>query len=97
MSIGLLSVLDLDTFEVTNQVAEVSTDPALRVFDGIVYVVNRFLADNVQVIDPELGFATTAQFSTENGSNPQDAVVIDGRAFVTRFEPDFSDVLVLDL
>ena len=96
-AIGLLSLLDLTTFEITNNVAEVSTDPVPRVFDGIIYVINRFFADNVQVIDPNEGFATTDQFTTENGSNPQDAVVIGDLAYVTRFEGEFSDVQVLNL
>jgi len=63
----------------------VSTDLVLREHDGLVYAINRFGADNVQVLDPAAGLATLAQFSTGNGSNPHDvAVVTPGRAYVTR-------------
>jgi len=63
----------------------VSTDVFLREHGGRVYAINRYNADNIQVIDPAAGLATTAQFSTGNGSNPHDiAVLAPDRAYVTR-------------
>jgi hypothetical protein len=63
----------------------ISTDVVLREHDGTVYAINRFGADNVQVLDPAGGLAATVQFSTGNGSNPHDiAVVGPHRAYVTR-------------
>jgi len=63
----------------------ISTDVALREDAGLVYTINRFGADNVQVLDPSAGLATITQFSTGNGSNPHDiAVVAPDRAYVTR-------------
>jgi DNA-binding beta-propeller fold protein YncE len=64
----------------------VSADPVVRYAGGRIYVVNRFGADNIQVIDPET-FDTIAECSVGAGSNPNDIVVIDEhRAYVTRYE-----------
>ncbi|MEK7330969.1 MAG: hypothetical protein AAB113_09215, partial [Candidatus Eisenbacteria bacterium] len=51
-STGGLSVIDLDTRQVAVNVAKVHSDATLRVHGGLIYVVNRFGQDNIQVIDP---------------------------------------------
>lgn len=56
----------------------VGSDPVARVFGRRVFVINRFGADNVQILDSDRGFATLAQCSTGNGSNPQDIAFVDG-------------------
>ena len=62
-----------------------NSDAVPRVFGDLVYVVNRFGGDNIQVLDPQRGFETLSQCSTGNGSNPQDIVVVnDEKAYVTR-------------
>jgi hypothetical protein len=64
----------------------VHSDAVVRVFGDLVYVVNRYLGDNIQVIDPRKGFATVRQFSVGNGSDPHDIVVVSPtRAYVTRY------------
>jgi DNA-binding beta-propeller fold protein YncE len=70
----------------TTGLEPVSADPVVRYAGGRIYVVNRFGADNIQVIDPET-FDTIAECSVGAGSNPNDIVVIDEhRAYVTRYE-----------
>lgn len=65
-------------------VATLSSDPVARWALGRVYVVNRYGADNVQVLDPANGFATVLQFSVGNGANPQDiAVLSSAKAYVS--------------
>jgi DNA-binding beta-propeller fold protein YncE len=65
----------------------VHSDATARVRDGLVYVVNRLFADNIQVLDPAAGFATRLQCSTGNGTNPHDiAFAGDTKAYVTLFE-----------
>ena len=62
-------------------------DAVARVFDDVVYIVNRLYADNIQVLDPANGFKTRMQCSTGNGTNPHDiAVVSRHKAYVTLFE-----------
>ena len=78
-----------------------SADPVVRAFPGIdpdhVWVVNRLGFDNIQVLDPYHNFTTSAQFSMGNGSNPQDILVISpDKAYVTRYESPYSDVLIVN-
>jgi hypothetical protein len=52
----------------------------------MIYVVNRFGGDNIQVLDPAQGFALRRQFSVGNGADPHDIVVVSRtRAFVSRY------------
>jgi len=65
----------------------IHADAVVRVEDGRVYVVNRFLGDNLQVLDPQRGMRTLLQCSTGPGSNPHDvAVVAPDKAYVTRYD-----------
>lgn len=85
-STGALSVIDLDTRQVAVNVASVHSDATLRVHGSLIYVVNRFGQDNIQIIDPARNYATVQQFSTGNGSNPQDIVIVTAtRAYVSRY------------
>jgi DNA-binding beta-propeller fold protein YncE len=80
---------------VTPNVASVSPDAVLRVFNGLLYVVNRSGADNIQVLDPANNFVTVKQFSVGNGSNPHDIVFASPtKAYVTRY--DTSDLWVVN-
>lgn len=92
---GGLSAIDLDTRQVTSNVASVHSDAAIRVHGGLVYVVNRFGQDNIQVVDPGAGYVTRRQFSTGNGSNPQDIVVVSStKAYVSRYGS--ADLLIVN-
>jgi len=92
---GTLSVVDLATRVVTCDVATVSSDPVARCYRGLIYVVNRYGYDNVQVIDPAQGYATVRQFSVGNGTNPQDiAFASPSKAYVSRLGSP--DLLIVD-
>jgi len=94
-STGRLSVIDLATRQVSPNVAAVHSDATLRVYGGLIYVINRFGQDNIQVIDPSRGFTTVRQFSTGNGSNPQDiAFISTTKAYVSRYGS--SDLLIVN-
>jgi DNA-binding beta-propeller fold protein YncE len=83
---GGVSVIDLDTRQVAANVATVHSDATLRFHDGLIYVINRFGQDNIQIIDPGKHYATLRQFSTGNGSNPQDiAFATSRKAYVSRY------------
>jgi hypothetical protein len=67
-------------------IASPHSDARLRYFAGQLFVVNRFGADNIQVVEPMSG-ATVLQFSVGNGANPYDiAVLSPTRAYVTRYD-----------
>ncbi len=83
---GGLRRIDLDTRTVLPGETAVYTDTRLRWYDGLLYVINRFGQDNIQVVDPTT-LATVHQFSTGNGSNPADiAFVSPTKAYVTLYE-----------
>ena len=72
---------------VTHPDAAIHSDAVIRVSGGMVFVVNRFLADNLQRLDPTQGLRTRFQCSTGNGSNPHDLVVVaPDKAYVTRYD-----------
>ncbi len=84
-SSGGMSLGNLDTRVITRDVASAYSDARMRWFGGLLYVVNRFGQDNIQVIDPANNFTTVRQFSVGNGSNPQDIAFLSStKAYVTR-------------
>ncbi len=73
----------------------VHSDAVPRVFGGLVYVVNRFGADNIQVLDPGRDFETRFQCSTGNGSNPHDIAFVDAqKAYVSLYQE--TDLLIVN-
>jgi hypothetical protein len=66
--------------------AQVHSDAVVRVSGGMVFVLNRFLGDNVQRLDGK-ALRTRFQCSTGAGSNPHDIVVVaPDKAYVTRYD-----------
>jgi hypothetical protein len=70
-------------------IAPVSPD-AVAYYDYIedmIFVVNRYLADNIQIVDTDPLFTTIGQYSVGNGSNPHDIRLVDNtKAYVSRYE-----------
>jgi len=94
-STGSLSAVDLATRTPTPDVASIGSDAMARWYQGLIYVVNRFGGDNIQVIDPAQNYATIRQFSVGNGSNPQDIVFVSPtKAYVSRYGS--SSLLIVD-
>jgi hypothetical protein len=85
---GRFSVADVvPPWSVDANLGSIHSDAVARHHGGLIYVVNRLYADNIQVLDPQQNFATVIQFSVGPGSNPQDiAVVSPDRAYVSRYE-----------
>lgn len=71
------------------------SDSVARAFGSIVYVINRFGADNIQALDASNDFATLWQCSVGNGKNPHDVVrVSDDKGYVALYG---GGVAVVDL
>ena len=113
---GKVSVITVrydNRFGIEDNLAITSSDPVARVEDDRAFIINRFSFDNLQGLDPTARFDTSFEYSTGNGANPHDMVVLPapdggtpsgvpsldgaGLAFVTRYEPPFNDVALLDL
>lgn len=77
-SAGIASAIGIPGLDVVQNAVDgvASTDPVVRTMDGRIYIVNRFGADNVTVLDAA-SLQLVAQISTGAGSNPQD-VAADG-------------------
>ncbi len=85
-STGSLSAVSATTHAPSCDVASPHSDSRLRFFGGQLYVINRFGADNIQIVNPST-HATVRQFSVGNGANPYDIAVLSStRAYVTRYE-----------
>jgi len=91
---GGLSVVDLSTRVPTSDVEPVHSDARIRWHGGRIYVLNRFLQDNVQVIDPAAAYSTVRQFSTGPGSNPSDIVVMSAtKAYVSLYGRSYLQIV----
>ena len=85
-------------FIVDGDVEATSGDPVAAVSRGRPLVVNRLSFDNIQVLDPARRFLTSIQFSTGNGSNPHDALMVgSSKMYIPRYGPSFDDLLIADL
>ncbi len=89
-STGAAAIVSADTLLTPHcNVRAIHSDAVATFFEGRMYVVNRYQADNIQVLDPHAGFATIKQFSVGNGANPHDIAFLSrSRAFVTRYDTD---------
>jgi len=94
-SVGILSAIDIRSLTVSKDVvaAVASTDPVVRSFGGLLYIVNRFGFDNVTIVDPATG-KLVDQISTGAGTNPQDVAVRGDTIYVAALAS--ADVLVID-
>ncbi len=95
-SSGCASVIWLDENYTTETcVAPIHSDAVARWHDGLIYVINRAGADNIQILDPEDGFSTLSQHSVGNGTNPKDiAFISPGKIFVSRYNSN--DLLIMN-
>lgn len=93
-STGSFSSFDGGTFGAACDVAPAHSDARVRWYNGRVYIVNRFGADNITVLDGST-FGFVRQFSVGNGANPYDiAFASPTQAYVTRYES--SDLWVVN-
>ncbi|HVM98237.1 MAG TPA: hypothetical protein VMT89_17715, partial [Candidatus Acidoferrales bacterium] len=87
--VGSWATISLDephTVDAVRQGRVIGSDAIARTFGGLIYVINRFGGDNVQVLDPQQDFKTLRQCSTGPGTNPNDLAFVDARkAYVPLF------------
>ncbi|MEI1278741.1 hypothetical protein V6Z05_10475 [Leptospira venezuelensis] len=64
----------------------IHSDAVARFGNGNVYILNRLNRDSVQVLDPDFGFQTRAEWSMGAGTNPADiAIVGQNKAYVSLY------------
>lgn len=96
MGTGIASTIALPAGTVAQNVAAgvASGDPAVRHHGDRIYIINRFGADNVTVLDAG-SFELIAQISTGAGSNPQDVAARGSTLYVAALNAP--GILVLDV
>jgi hypothetical protein len=80
---GVLSRLDVATLNMQqNVVAGAATsDPVIRQLGDNVYIVNRFVGENVTILDAKT-LSLVGQHSTGAGSNPQDVAAVGDKLYI---------------
>ena len=83
-SLGAVATLDLQTGVVADALATTSGDAVVRSSGGLAIVLNRLNTDSVRVYDGDDWSTPMLEFALEDLSNPQDAVLCDGKLWVTQ-------------
>lgn len=79
----------------TTGITTVHSDATLVTYSHYVFVINRYGADNIQVLDAANNMSLVKQYSTGNGSNPQDMVVTSlTKAYISLYGTD--NVLIVN-
>ncbi|MCB1307278.1 MAG: hypothetical protein KDK30_03815 [Leptospiraceae bacterium] len=88
-SSGRFSLVSYEGFPYST-LTSVHSDAVGRFYNGRVYIVNRLNRDNIQVLDPALGFLTVLEFSVGAGNNPHDiAFASPERAYIALYERNY--------
>ncbi len=86
---GSLSSVD-DAGTVTDDLLLIHSDARVRVFGNRVYIINRLGQDNIIVLDKDDLAMPLTQFSTGDGSNPHEMIVVsDEKAYVSVYGKDY--------
>ncbi|MDP2599193.1 MAG: hypothetical protein Q8P84_00465 [Deltaproteobacteria bacterium] len=101
-SVGSIATVGLNnphSIQTAKQITD-GSDVVLKSFDGKLYVINRGGVSTIQVIDPE-SFKILGNYSVGSPGNPQDLVVANGKAFITRLDAHLDksnadDLLIVD-
>ncbi len=91
-SVGALAAVDLETWATDDEIATVSSDPAVMADGGWLFVLNRYGFDTVRIYEPGVLEMPAAEFSAGDRANPQVALVCGGELFVTLHSRDYLPV-----
>ena len=72
-------------------VTGLGSSAVIRLFDGLLTILHDGFSigssDNLQILNPS-DLSTLNQWSTGNGTNPQDVVLVGNMAYITLYDPD---------
>lgn len=108
-----LATLSNGSTKLTNTgVTGLGSSATLHFVDDLLYVLHDGYSfsssDNLQILDPFNGFDNIAQWSTGNGTNPNDVAISGSTAFISLYNPsadlnnidengNFADVIAMDV
>ncbi|HLD43848.1 MAG TPA: hypothetical protein VJC18_00315 [bacterium] len=87
---------DTSTALSNSDLTMLGTEAKIKWHDNLLYILhagagfNSISTDNLQIVDPyntQAPFSTLAQYTTGNGTNPQDVVLSDQKAFISLYNP----------
>jgi hypothetical protein len=89
-TVGALATVDLDTFQIREELATISGDARVAFDDGTLIVLNGYGVDTVRLYEPGAWSAPRIELGMSDGSptNPHDAAICDGKLFVLLYETD---------
>ena len=93
---GSYSTIELPSLRVVKNIQAIHPDAVCR-YDPVTqnpYIVSRYGADAVEILDPASMWHVEYEFSAGAGTNPQDIAVVDQRAYIPRYS--HKDLLVVD-
>ncbi len=95
MTSGIVTEVDMSDLAVNQGIVDgvAASDAVVRRVGNRLYIVNRFGADNVTIVDLETR-QLVAQLSTGAGTNPQDVAVVGDSLYVCAYNS--GNVIVLD-
>ena len=87
---GHFATINLEDQSVKIYELNLSSDAVTKTINHKIYVVNRYGQDNITVFSPNDFSKPIIQFSTGNGTNPHDIVLVNNdKAYVTLFEKGY--------
>lgn len=87
---GRFSIMTEDGISNPSIYVNIHSDAKARYQDGKIYIINRLNRDNIQVLDPFLGYITILEFSVGAGSNPYDFLKIhDTKAYISLYARNY--------
>ena len=94
---GSLSLIDLDTLEVSRNILPLHQDNLARSVNNKPYMINRLGGDNILYLDPENNFNPVFEQSTGRGSNPHDiSLWTEGKGLVSLNLKDYLHIFDLN-
>ncbi len=87
-STGSFATVSLDDWTVNDELFVTSGDPAVSADEGMVFQINRYGSDTMRMYEPGTWDAPVWETALEDGSNPHEARVCDGKVFTTLYGAD---------
>lgn len=70
--------------------APIHSDAIATYQNSRIYILNRLGRDSIQALNPAIGYFTDREFSTGEGSNPQDFIYVsENEAYISLYERDY--------
>jgi outer membrane protein assembly factor BamB len=87
---GHFATIKIEDQTVKKYDLDLSSDAVAKTINHKIYVINRLGQDNITIFSPEDFSSPLIQFSTGNGSNPHDIVLVsDDKAYITLYEKGY--------